>query len=176
MEIWQDSKIIYDGTVVTLRVGSVTLDNGNLAHREVIEHPGGVCVIPYTGHSVVLVKQFRIALNDYVLEAPAGILEGEENTLFRGEAELEEETGYRAKEMIDLGATFSTVGYCTEKIHYYLARDLIKTEQRLEEEERIELVELTLDEVQTLLDDFSLIDGKTDIILRRMLSYLAQEK
>jgi ADP-ribose pyrophosphatase len=175
MEIWKDSSILYDGRVVRLRVGQVTLDDDSLAHREVIEHPGGVCILPYTGHSVILVRQFRIALDQYVLEAPAGKLEGNEDPLARGIAELEEETGHIAGSIISAGSIFASVGFCSEVIHLYLAFDLTKTAQRLETEERIELVEMSLDQVRAALREYSIRDAKTVALLHRLLAHLDSE-
>jgi ADP-ribose pyrophosphatase len=175
MEIWKDSSILYDGRVVKLRVGQVTLDDDSLAHREVIEHPGGVCILPFTGTHVILVRQFRIALDQYVLEAPAGKLEGNEDPLARGIAELEEETGYIAGSIIPAGSIFASVGFCSEVIHLYLALDLTKTAQRLEREERIELVEMTLNEVRAALRDYTLRDAKTVALLHRLLAHLDRE-
>lgn len=171
MEKWKDSSILYDGRVVKLRVGQVTLDDDSLAHREVIEHPGGVCILPFTGTHVILVRQFRIALDQYVLEAPAGKLEGDEDPLARGIAELEEETGHVAGSVVSAGSIFASVGFCSEVIHLYLAFDLTKTAQRLEREERIELVEMSLDEVRAALSDYSIRDAKTVVLLHRLLAY-----
>lgn len=173
MEIWADNRILYDGKVVRLRVGEVTLDNGARAYREVIEHPGGVCIAPFTGEAVVLVRQFRIALGHYILEAPAGKIEnGGETPEMRAMYELEEETGYRAAKLLPVGAVYSSVGYCSEKIHLYLGFDLQKTEQRLDEDERIELVELSLNEVRRGLRDHTFEDGKTAIVLQALLYHL----
>ncbi len=175
MEIWKDSSIIYDGRVVKLRVGEVTLDDNSLARREVIEHPGGVCILPFTGHSVILVRQFRIALNRHVLEAPAGKLEGDEDPLARGIAELEEETGHIAGRILPAGSIFASVGFCSEVIHLYLAFDLTKTAQRLEREERIDLVEMPLDEVRAALRGYAIRDAKTVVLLHRLLAHLDGE-
>lgn len=172
MEVWADSEVIHEGPVVSLRVGEVTLDNGNRAYREVVEHKGGVCAVPYTGHSVILVRQYRIALGQYILEAPAGKIEGDEAPEHRGKLEVEEETGYRPGRMVHLCSYFPTVGFCSEKIHLYLALDLEKTRQRLDEEERIELVELGMEEVRDRLRRFDFLDGKTLIGLQGLVNYL----
>jgi ADP-ribose pyrophosphatase len=172
MEIWKENSVLYDGKVVRLRVGTVTLDTGVTALREVVEHPGGVCVIPYTGHSVILVRQFRIAAGDYVLEAPAGKLEGDEDPVVRAACELEEETGFRAGRLIPAGKVYSSVGYCTEQIHLFLALDLEHVGQRLEEDERIELVEMPIEDVRRNLRDQAFDDGKTAIVLQALLYHL----
>ncbi|MBI3118946.1 MAG: NUDIX hydrolase [Candidatus Hydrogenedentes bacterium] len=172
MEVWDDSRIVYDGTVVRLRVGNVRLDNGALAHREVVEHPGGVCVVPFTGHSVLLVRQYRVAVSEYVLEVPAGKLEGHEDPLYRGACELEEETGYRAGRMEYIGCYYMAIGFCSERVHIYLAFELTHHGQQLEEEERIELVEVSLEEVRRSLKEHRFTDGKTVIGLQALLDHL----
>ncbi len=172
MEVWADNKVIYDGKVVRLRVGDVVLDNGRRALREVVEHPGGVCIIPFTGDSVILVRQFRIAVGDYVIEAPAGKMEGGENPVHRAACELEEETGYRAGALIPVGGVYSSVGYCSEKIHLFLAHDLEKTQQQLDDDERIDLVEMSLSEVREKLRAGIFDDAKTVVGLYALLEYL----
>jgi len=173
MEIWKDNEVLYDGKVVRLRVGDVVLDHGGLARREVVEHPGGVCVVPFTGHSVILVRQFRIALEKDVIEAPAGKLEGDEDPAYRGACELEEETGYRAGRLVPVGSVYSSVGFCNEEIHVFLGLDLEKTAQRLDEDERIELVEVPLDDVRRGLREHRFDDGKTVVGLYALLDHLA---
>jgi ADP-ribose pyrophosphatase len=173
METWSKSDILYDGAIVRLRVGEVTLDNGRAAKREVIEHPGGVCVVPYTGDSVVLVRQFRIAVNEYVLELPAGKLEQDDtDSEYRGRCELEEEAGYTAGRMVYVGYIYSAIGFCSEKVHIYLALDLTKTQQKLEEEERIEIVEVPLEEVRQGLKKHQFLDSKTAVGLQALLYHL----
>ncbi len=175
METWADNHVEFEGKVVRLRIGHVYLDNGELGYREVVEHAGGVCVIPYTGDSVVLIRQFRIACNQYLIEAPAGKIEGDEDPEIRGSLELEEETGYKAGRLISAGKIFPTVGFCSEIIHLYLAFDLVKTQQNLETEEQIEVIEMSLDEVEQSLREHRFIDGKTALGLHRLLMYLAEE-
>lgn len=172
METWKESEILYEGKVVRLRVGQVTLDNGETAVREVVEHPGGVCIAPFTGHSVLFVRQFRIALGKYILEAPAGKIEEAEEPAFRAARELEEETGYRAGKLISVGGVYSSVGFCSEKIHLYLALGLEYVGQCLDLEERIELVELPMDEIRRSLRENTFEDGKTILVLRALIDYL----
>lgn len=172
MEHWKNSRIVYEGRIVRLRVGEVELDDGSTAEREVIEHPGGVCVAPWTGESVILVRQFRIALNAHVLEVPAGKLEPGDSPALRAACELEEETGYVARTLEPAGAVYATVGYCSEQIHFFLGLGLEKTAQRLEPEERIELVEMPLDDVRQGLAENTFTDSKTVIALERLLRHI----
>ena len=172
MEKWQENQIVYDGTVFRIRTGAVTLEDGTRAQREVVEHNGGVGVIPFDGESVILVRQYRIAIGQDILEIPAGKREGDEDPAACGVRELIEETGYRAGELIPAGSYYATVGYCSEKFHLYLAFDLQHVGQKLDEEERIELVELSLDEVRQGLKEHRFEDGKTVVGLHALLQHL----
>lgn len=172
MEIWKDSEILYDGAIVRLRVGEVTLDDGRVAKREVVEHPGGVCVLPFDGTHVTLVRQFRVALGQEIIEAPAGKLEGDEDPEHRGKTELEEEAGLRAGRMVSAGGEYVSVGFCTEMVYLYLAFDLESVPQRLDEDERIELIRMPLDEMRTKLLAHEFNDGKTIILMHALLNHL----
>lgn len=172
MELWAENDILYDGKVVRLRVGEVILDDGRRALREVVEHPGGVCVIPFTGDSVIFVKQFRIALGKELLEAPAGKIEAGEAPAYRAACELEEETGYRAGALLPVGGVYASVGFCSEKIHLFLGLELVKTQQRLDDDERIELVTMPLDDVRRMLRENGFEDAKTVVGLHALLAHL----
>lgn len=176
METWTQSELRYDGKIVRLRVGEVVLDDGTRAMREVVEHPGGVCVVPFTGHSVYFVRQFRIAIGKELLELPAGKLEGQEDPAMRGAQELAEEIGYAAESLISLGHTFPTVGICSEKIHIFLGTGLRHVGQQQEEDERITVVEHSLEAVRAMLRANEIEDAKTVIGLYRFLDYLAMER
>ena len=173
METWTNSEVLYDGKVVRLRVGDVVLDDGHRARREVVEHPGGVCVVAFTGHSFFFVKQYRIALEKEILELPAGKLEGAEDPAARGRQELIEEIGYEAGEFISLGHVFPTVGFCSEKIHIYLATGLKHVGQQQEQDERIEVVEMSVEEVRQGLCDNLFDDAKTVCGLYRFFDRVA---
>lgn len=177
METWQDDTIAYRGKIISLRTGNVRLLNGGTAFREVIEHPGGVGVIPYleSENAFVLIRQFRIALNRSLIECPAGKIEGDDEPEHRGRVELEEETGYRAGRMIPLGHIHPSVGFLNERIHLYLAVDLTPTKQNLEHDEVIELVHIPVAEVHTRLADYSIEDAKTVVGLYRALEYLERQ-
>ena len=172
METWKESKIVFNGKILRLRAGGVVLDDGVRAYREVVEHPGGACVLPFTGDAFVLVRQYRIALARYVLEAPAGKLEPGETPEACAIKELHEETGYREDRMVSLGSVYPSVGFCNEVIHLFLALDLTEVGRALEPEERIEPVLLPITEVRKKLADGTIKDGKTAIILQRALDFL----
>lgn len=172
MERWTASNVIYDGKIVRLRVGEVVLEDGTRAQREVVEHPGGVCVVAYTGHSLLFVKQYRVAIGKEIIELAAGKLEGVEDPEARGRQELIEELGYAAETMTSLGHVFPTVGFCSEKIHIYLATGLRHVGQQQEQDERITLVEWTLEETRAALRSHTLDDAKTVAGLYRFFDQL----
>lgn len=172
MEKWTQDKVIYDGHIFRVRTGEVVLEDGTLARREVIEHPGGVGVIPFTGHSVLFVRQFRIAIGKTILEMPAGMREKGERPEDCGMRELIEETGYRAGQLLPAGAVYATVGYCSELVHVFLALDLEQVGQNLDREERIEIVEVPLDQIRAGLRAHRFEDGKTVIGLHALLQHL----
>ena len=172
MEQWVDKKTLYSGKVVKLHVGNVRMDDGTLALREVVEHPGGCGIVPVLDGSVILIRQYRVAIGRDVLEIPAGKLEGDEDPIERARCELEEETGYRAERVVPVGSIFASVGYTTEKTHMFLAFDLHKTSQNLEADECIEVVPVALDEIEDKIASNELKDAKTIIGLQALLAHL----
>jgi ADP-ribose pyrophosphatase len=100
METWIDNQIVYKGKIVSLRTGTVRLDNGDTAKREVVEHQGGVAIIPVLDGSVLLVRQFRIAVGRELAELPAGKLEPGETPEVCAGRELQEEISYRPGRLI----------------------------------------------------------------------------
>lgn len=172
METWIDSAMVYEGRIVSLRTGEVELADGHRAFREVVEHPGGVAVVPFDGRNVILVRQYRIAIGREILEAPAGKLEPGDSPETRGRAELLEEAGYRAGEMVAAGAVYASCGYTSELIHLYLALDLTPAQVCPEHDERIEVVTLPLEDVRAGLARGAFTDAKTVIGLRALLDHL----
>ncbi len=172
METWVQSKKIYEGKIISLRVGDVRIDDDATSLREVVEHPGGVAVVPVLDDSVILVKQFRIATGQHLLELPAGKLEGDEDPEQRGIQELQEETGYKPNKMIPVASFYASPGYTSEMIHVFLAFDLEHVGQNPEEDERIELVRLPIKEISQTIAENRIPDGKTIIGLQALLTYL----
>lgn len=174
MENWLDSERPYRGRIFDLRVGQVTLDNGAEAQREVVEHPGGVCIVPVLGDSVVLIRQYRIAVAQTILELPAGKLEGDEEPSHRGHCELEEETGYRAGRLVDAGSILPSAGYTSERIYLFLAFDLEEVGQKLEFDEAIEVVTIPIEKLRGMLAALEIDDAKTIVGLHRLFDYMAR--
>jgi len=153
---------IYKGRIIDLYKDEVSLPNGNRAFREVVRHPGGVCVCAITdGGEVFLVKQFRYPHGKAILEIPAGKLEYGENPLECGKRELLEETGYAAKEFVPLGELLPTPAYCGEVIHMYLARDLEFKAQKLDADEFLEVLKLPFSDAVNMIVSGEITDAKT---------------
>ena len=164
-EVQTDSQEIYDGVILHVFKDTVSLPNGNPATREVIRHVGAVGVIPITEDGKVIIeRQFRYPLARVVTEIPAGKLDSfTEDRLSAAKRELEEETGYTAKEWISLGDYYPTPAYCDERITLYLARGLALGQRHLDEDEflNFELVPLS-DLVEDVMNG-RITDGKTQV-------------
>ena len=174
MEVWKEPKTVYHGKIFDVQAGTVSLDDGQEATRDIVIHHGGVGIIPYTGHSVILIKQYRIALEQYIIEIPAGKLEGNESAEFRGRMELVEEAGYEAGQMIATGFIHPSPGFLTEKIHLFIACDLKKVEAQPEWDESIEVIEIPVQEIQEKLDSGFFTDAKTIVGLYRLLAHIGE--
>ena len=155
---------LYRGKIVNLRVDNAELPDGTTALREVIEHPGGVCVAALTEKEELLfVEQFRYPYMETVLELPAGKLEYGEDPFEAGKRELLEETGAAAENYRDLGKLYPTPGYCGEIIHMYLAENLTFSEQHLDEDEFLEVCRIPLEEAFQMVMRNEIRDSKTQV-------------
>ena len=156
------TKHIFDGNIIKLRVDDVLMPDGSKATREVIAHNGGVGVIALTDENEVpMVSQYRIAAKSMMLEIPAGKLEKGEMPQASALRELEEEAGYKALSSEHLITIYPTVGYCSEKIYVYLVTDYEITETNLDENEFVEVVEVTIEEAVRMIQSGEIKDGKT---------------
>ena len=172
MEKWIRQEEIHNGKIFSLWGGQVELDNGEVATREYIRHSGGVGIVPVVAGKVILIDQFRISIERKLLELPAGRLEPNEEPMSCAARELEEEIGYKAGKLIPLASYFASVGNSNERMYLFLALDLEKTERRLEADERIREVVMSLETVKEKLANQEFEDSKTIIGLREALAYL----
>jgi len=143
-----DSRLVYEGRVVSLRVDEIALPHGRKATREVVDHPGAVVVIALdTNDEVALVRQYRHAVKRYLLELPAGGLEPGEAPLATAQRELREEVGLDAARWTALGYFFSSPGFANEILHVFLAEDLGPAYAEPDEDEDITVVRYSLSEL-----------------------------
>ena len=156
------SEIKFEGNIINLRVDTVILPNGNSATREIVDHPGGVAVLPVDGDgNVYLVRQFRKPFDRTLLEAPAGKLSYGEEHLSCGIRELKEETGFTAEKIDYLGYIMPTPGFANEIIHLYLARELTAGEQTPDEDEFVNVEKYKFKDVVNMCLNGEISDSKT---------------
>lgn len=165
---------VFAGRIINVRQDQVLLENGKQALRDVVEHSGGVCVLPLTAEEeVILVRQFRYPYGEVLLEIPAGKLDkGGEDPLACGKRELEEEVGMIADTYVSLGKMYPSPGYCAEVIHIYLARDLRPSRQNLDEDEFLEVYRYPFEEVQRMVLEGEISDAKTQIAVLKAAALL----
>lgn len=163
------SERLFEGKIINLRRDTVKLVNGQSAIREVVEHSGGVCVLPLMDDgNVIFVRQFRYPYGCELLELPAGKLEKGEDPREAGLRELSEETGAQCSTFTSLGQVYPTVAYDTEIIYLYLAEGLTFHEQHLDEDEFVEVVKIPLKEAIQMVMDGRIKDSKTQIALLKV--------
>ena len=167
------SKKIFNGKIINLKVDTVSLPNGITATRELIEHPGGVAVVPVDENGFVyLVRQFRKPYEEFVLEIPAGKRDKDEDIIIGAKRELSEETGLLAEKFIDLGEFYPTPGYVDEIIYIYLALGLKKGEAHLDEDEFVETEKIHIDKLCNMIMNNEIKDGKTIAAILKAKIYL----
>lgn len=158
------TKEIFQGRVITLQVDEVVLPNGQMSTREIVKHPGAVAIIAITNdNKLVLVEQYRKPMEKSIVEIPAGKLDPGEDRLDCAYRELEEETGYGCQTMEHLISFYTSPGFADEIVHVYMARGLSKIEnaRTTDDDEFVELLEVTLAEACDLVKDQKICDAKT---------------
>ncbi len=167
----------FDGKIVKLYVDSVELEDGKKSFREVIKHPGGVCVLPLDEEgNVLFVRQFRYPHQKVLLEIPAGKLEYGENHAECGLRELKEETGCTCDRYEYLGSLIPTPAYCGEVIHMYLARGLHYGEQKLDSGEFLDIEKIPLNRAVEMIMNNEIEDSKTQIAVLKTRLKLDSER
>ncbi len=155
--------IPYEGRVFCIEHDTIRHVSGYTTIRDVVRHNGGaVAVAVFDNRDVLLIRQFRYPMQDFVLELPAGKLDPGEDPAVCALRELEEETGWRAEHVEKLTSLLTTPGFCSEVLHIHLATGLTRGTQALEQgEEHIEVLRMPLDTAVAMCASGAIIDGKT---------------
>ncbi len=162
------SATIFDGRIVRLRVDDVSLPDGGQSKREIVEHPGAVAILALDEeNNIWMVSQYRKAVEQVLLEIPAGTLEEKEHPLECAKRELAEETGLIAEEWQEIITYYCAPGFCDEKTFIYIARNL-KKESSLspDRDEFIEVSKIPLETAYQQILDGHIIDGKSIIAVQ----------
>ncbi|MEK3974842.1 MULTISPECIES: NUDIX domain-containing protein [unclassified Psychrobacillus] len=165
----------FSGRIITLQVDEVLLPNGKTAKREIVKHPGAVAVIAVTDDKkIILVEQYRKALERSIIEIPAGKIEPNEAPELTALRELEEETGYTCANMKFIQSFATSPGFADEIIHLYMAEDIAIMEQAsaLDEDEFVELLHVSLEEMEQMVISQQIFDAKTAFAYIWLKDYL----
>lgn len=155
---------IFSGRVISLQVDEVELPNGKTSTREIVKHPGAVAILPITDdNKIVMVEQYRKPMDRVLIEIPAGKLEKGEEPAHTAVRELEEETGYECESLEWLISFYTSPGFADEIVHVYVAKGLSKKKDAasLDEDEFVNVMEVTLEEVLQLVKEQKVYDAKT---------------
>ena len=155
---------IFEGKIIDLYLEDVELPNGKTSKREIVKHPGAVAIIAMTDdEKIVMVRQYRKPLERTLVEIPAGKLEKGEEPSETARRELEEETGYVCETLTPLLSFYTSPGFADELVHLFIAGKLSKKEDAapLDEDEFVDILEITLEEAVTLLEEKQIYDAKT---------------
>ncbi|MGY3716375.1 NUDIX hydrolase [Sutcliffiella cohnii] len=158
------SEKLFTGRVIDLYFEEVELPNGKTSTREIIKHPGAVAVVAITDEGkIVMVRQYRKAMDRILVEIPAGKLEKGEKPEVTAIRELQEETGYTCDGVTPLISFYTSPGFADELVHLFVAKGLKKDDQKhsLDEDEFVDLVEVTLNEALQMMESKEIYDAKT---------------
>jgi ADP-ribose pyrophosphatase len=163
-------ELVFRGGHIQVRLDTVIDSSGKTFIKEIVVHPGAVCVVPLLDNGdVVLVRQYRHAAGVELLELCAGGLNPGEDPLEAARRELEEETGYRANSLVERSRFWTTPGFTTEFMYLYEATGLVKTQTNPDEDEIIDVEIATQEECLRMVDDGRIQDAKSIIGLLRVL-------
>ncbi|HWP95885.1 MAG TPA: NUDIX hydrolase [Syntrophomonadaceae bacterium] len=159
-----ESTRVFEGRVIHVRVDRVTLPNGQESTREIVDHRGAVAIVALNAkQEIVLVQQYRKALEKVTLEIPAGTLEVGEDPLDCARRELREEVRCKAASWEKIFDYYSAPGFCNERLSLYLARELSYEDGQPDEDEFLETVTIPLTEAYQYIFQGRIMDGKSII-------------
>lgn len=159
-----ETKEIFSGRIIKVRVDTVILPDGGESTREVVEHAGAVAVVAVDNdNNIIMVRQYRKPVERVMLEIPAGTMEKGEDPLECAKRELKEETGFTALHWKKILSYYSAPGFTDEHLHLYLASGLAGGEIELDEDEFVETMRLPLPEAYRMIFEGEIADGKSII-------------
>ena len=160
----QKSRVLYKGKLFSLREEGIRLPSGKFFRRETIFHPGSCAIIPLLSKKkIILIRQHRPSVRKTLWEIPAGTLERGEAPSSCARRELIEEIGYHPKKLRKITTFYTSPGFCTEKMHLYIASGLVRSSQNLEEDETIRPCSFSIAKVKKMIRRGTIQDSKTII-------------
>lgn len=157
-----DAACSYEGKLISVRSDRFKDEEDNIHQYDIVLHPGAAVMIPiHKDGKIHFVKQWRRAVQDILIELPAGTLEKNEEPLYCAQRELQEEIGYKARRMTNLGGFFTAPGFCNEYLHLFLAEDLVKSSLIGDDSEKIDHCLLSLEEALEWIEKGKIKDAKT---------------
>lgn len=162
MTVLANEKMLFEGPIFDLKSGDFTLPDGRVVQRYIVAHPGAVLILPVDSEGkLILVQQFRPAVGVTLLEFPAGTLEDKEKIEECAARELVEETGMTAASLEPFGMFYPSPGFCDEKQYLFFATDLTPMKAEMDDDEFIEVVRMSKEELQKALADGRFMDAKS---------------
>ncbi|WP_372995609.1 NUDIX hydrolase [Lutispora sp.] len=169
MDIWEKTIKninIYSGKVVKLDIETVLLPNNKTADREIVRHPGAVAILPIDNLGYIyFVKQFRKAIDNELLEIPAGKIEHGEDPSQCALRELQEEIGYTSNKLTYITKIYTSPGFADEKIYIFKAEELVKSERIKDDDEFINICRFKPGEAFEMIKNGTITDAKTIVAL-----------
>lgn len=171
------SESIYDGKILSLKVDTVELPDKKYSKREIVDHKKGAGIIAFDGEdSIYMVRQYRISIDSYTLEIPAGLVDANEVPIDAARRELQEEIGYYPEDIEYLFDMHSSPGFTNDKLSLFLARDLKKSKLELDDDEFLEVASYKVKDLYRMIENGEITDAKTIIGIMYAMKLMNEEK